>query len=213
MSEINNRELRRIKRLLETMAEIAKEASLTGSMSGGARSSVAQYNRVLQLLEEAGHAPAGLFPPLNEDAGMDEVGVSAAQLAGYLEVEEESTEGKGAGGPVSSYNSYNIKFGGRDVQDLKGLGEVIREHLGEWLGEKIPGFNKEEEGNGSLSDVESRQAEVGAKLQAVAEQLRRGDLSDEQRAELAEQLSRFGQEQARLARQHASLREREAGNA
>jgi hypothetical protein len=49
---------------------------------------------------------------------------------------------------------------------------------------------------------------VGMKLQAVAEQLRRGDLSDEQRASLAEQLSRLGEEQARLARQHAVLRER-----
>lgn len=210
MAEIDDRELRRIKRLLETMAGVAREASLTGSMSGGARSSAAQYNRVLQLLEEAGHAPAGLFPPLNEDASMDEVGVSAAQLAGYLTVEEEKPEGKDAGGPVGSYNSYNIKFGGKDIQDLKGIGEVIREHLHEWLGDKVPGFNKEEEGNGSLSDVESRQAEVGAKLQAVGEQLRRGDLSDAQREELAEQLSRFGQEYARLARQHAALREKQA---
>ena len=101
----------------------------------------------------------------------------------------------------------------KELDELKNIGQIIREHMPEWLRGKVPGSAEAEAEPGSMSEVESRLAEVGAKLQAVAEQLRRGDLSDEQRAELAEQLSQLGQEQARLARQHAMLRERETAPA
>jgi hypothetical protein len=93
------------------------------------------------------------------------------------------------------------------------LGRLIREHLPEWF----RGQEEEEEepsppkpSHAPLpSEEEGPLADVGARMQAVAEQLRRADLTDAQRADLAEQLSRLSQEQARLARQRAARREAE----
>jgi hypothetical protein len=203
-------ETQRIRRLLRTIARLAKDASLTGTLEKGAGTAARQYNQVLQHLEQTGAVPAGFFPALCEDASFDDIGVAAAQLAGYLEGDEES--GRGEPPRTIGSNNVNISLGGvKDLKDLKELGQVIREHMPDWLRSRVPGRHEEAEEGGpvnatSLTEIESRLAEVGAKLQAVAEQLRRGDLSDGQRAELAEQLSRLGQEQARLARRHAMLR-------
>jgi hypothetical protein len=213
----NAAEVRRIRRLLRQIARLAKEASLTGGLEKGARTSVQQYNRAVHVLEQHLEAiPDGFFPPLAEDASMEEVGVAAFQLAGYLEEDGEDSRSeerhRGSHGHHGSHNSVNIKIGElKDLADLKNLGQLVRDHLPEWLGEKVVNQVEtvvagSEKDAATLSDVESRLAEVGARLQAVAEQLRRGDLTDDQRADLAEQLSRLGQEQARLARRHAALR-------
>jgi hypothetical protein len=68
---------------------LAKEASLTGSLEKGSRSSARQYNRILQVLQGKGIDMAGLFEPLSEDVGFEEIGVAAAQLAGYIEGETQ----------------------------------------------------------------------------------------------------------------------------
>lgn len=208
-------EIRRIRRVLRELGRMAHDAGLTGSLEKGARSAALQYNQVLRRLEELGALSGGLFTPLGEGVTFAEVGVSSASLAGYLEEEEtpdSSSEPGEPSGEHCGFGSHNVilGLGGlRELKELKELGQVIRENLPEWLKER--GTAKVVFGVGekaaTLSDVESRLAEVGAKLQAVAEQLRRGDLSDVQRAELAEQLSRLGQEQARLARRHATLRD------
>ena len=202
-----NREVRPLRRKLREIVKLAREASLTGSLQGGARSSVLQYNRVIAHLERIEALPPGLFPPLPEDTGFDEVGVAAAQLAGFLREDEEDEEPRTRA--ARGNHNVHINFGGKDASELRELGQVIREHLPEWLRGKVPQAAAQAP-EASLTEIESRLAEVGAKLQAVAEQLRRGDLSDAQRAELAEQLSRLGHEQARLARRHAELRESEA---
>lgn len=218
MSENPNQavEIRRIRRMLRETARMAKEASLTQTLERGARTSVVQYNHVVQHLEKLGAVPPGFFPPLPEDAAFDAVGVSAAQLAGYLEEDEEvQPRGPHGHGSGSGNGNVHVNIGGlkdlKDLKELKELGQIIREQLPEWMRGKMPpppppGAPHPHEGPGGLSDLESRLAEVGAKLQMVAEQLRRGDLSDEERASLADQLSRLGQEQARLAREHAAGR-------
>jgi hypothetical protein len=216
MSETNGSQvdIRRIRRMLQETVRIAKDASLTESLQEGARSAARQYNAVLRHLEQSGTLPAGFFPPLGEQASFDEVGVAAGQLAGYLEEEEEPEPRRKNERMISGSHNVHINVGSlKELDDLKNIGQIIREHMPDWLRGKIPGSAEPDAEPGTMSEVESRLAEVGAKLQAVAEQLRRGDLSDEQRAELAEQLSQFGQEQARLARQHAMLREREAAAA
>ena len=209
-----NKEIRRIRRLLIKTAEMAEGASLTGSLKQGGRAAVQQYNRALQYLEQVGEVPAGLFSQLPEDASLDEAGIAAMQLAGYLEDADEEGGGEASSSAKSgehhgSYNNVFIGFGGlKELEQLKELGKTMRDQLPDWIKNKIGGQEEQSEENGAtLTEVESRLVEVGARLQTVAEQLRRGDLTDGQRAELAEQLSRLGQEQARLARRHAALRE------
>jgi molybdenum-dependent DNA-binding transcriptional regulator ModE len=205
-----NKEIRRIRRLLQKTAEMAEGASLTGSLKQGGRAAALQYNRALQHLEQLGEIPTELFAPLPEDASLDEVGVAANQLAGYLEDEEEGSSPATAGGEShGSHNNVFIGLGGlKELEQLKGLGQAIRDQMPDWIKNKMGGEVEQPEENGAtLTEVESRLVEVGARLQTVAEQLRRGDLTDGQRAELAEQLSRLGQEQAQLARRHAALRQ------
>jgi hypothetical protein len=203
-------ETRKLRRLLREITKTSRESSLTGALKKGAPTSIRTYNSVLEHLERAGEVPPGLFPTLDEhEAGVDEVGVAAAQLAGYLDDDEETTGGPGSGS-AGSNNSVIIGLGGlKEVKELKELGRVIRDQLPEWLKGKVSGHEEGEDVAASLSEVESRLAEAGARLQAVAEQLRRGDLTDAQREQLAEQLSQLGKEQAKLARQRAALRERQ----
>ena len=206
--------------LLET-ARMAKEASLTRSLEKGGRTSVLQYNHVLQHLEKLGALPAGFFALLPEDATLDDVGIASAQVASYLQEDEEERPRDRQHGHHSG--NVNVSIGGlrdlKELKELKELGQIIREQLPEWMRGRMPEPpnppppphaphppHAPEGGTTHLSELESRLAEVGAKLQTVAEQLRRGDLTDSQRAELADQLSRLGQEQARLAREHATAR-------
>lgn len=228
-TEGTRQEIRRIRRMLRGMARLAKDATLTGSLQGGGRPAAQQYNQLVLRLEQIGLVPQGMFQPLAEapegsDASTDEklfaeIGVAAALLASYLEPDEEeerSHEGRHAHGP---HGNVIIGLGGmKHLEELKDLGRTIRENLPEWMRERErerhsePREARDEDPAGegrasSLSEVESRLAEAGARLQAVAEQLRRDSLTSEQRADLAEQLSRLGQEQARLAREHARLRE------
>lgn len=219
MSEETGRseQVRRIRRMLRATARMAHEATLTGGFEKGARGAALQYNQALQFLESSGEVPPGFFRPMPEETSFEEVGVAAGQLAAYITDEEEGERGPGGkhGHGLGHHNSITITgFSGlKELHELKGLGQLLREHLPEWMRQKATEereerHTEEETGARSLTEVESRLAEVGAKLQMVAEQLRRGDLGDEQRAELAEQLSRLGKEQAFLARQHAMLRER-----
>lgn len=213
-------EVRRIRRMLLETARMAKEASLTRSLEKGARTSVLQYNHVLQHLEKLGAVPAGFFAALPEDATLDDVGIASAQVASYLEDDEDERPRERQHGHHSG--NVNVSIGGlrdlKELKELKELGQIIREQLPDWMRGRMPEAsapppphapqppNAAEAGTTHLSELESRLAEVGAKLQTVAEQLRRGDLTDTQRAELADQLSRLGQEQARLAREHATTR-------
>jgi hypothetical protein len=217
-------EIRRIRRMLRETARMAKEASLTQALAKGVRTSVAQYNHIVQHLEKLEAVPTGFFPPLPDDAAFDDVGVASAQLASYLQ-EDEEEQPRAPHGPGHGNGNVHVNIGGlrdlKDLKELKELGQIIREQLPDWMRGKMPANpftpphpgppppgapHPHEAGPSTLTDLESRLAEVGSKLQTVAEQLRRGDLSDEQRASLADQLSRLGQEQARLAREHAATR-------
>ena len=209
-------ELARVARMLRAMARMARDASVTGTLEKGARTSAQQYNRVLQYLEERSAVPPGLFPPLAEDASFDEVGVAAAQLYGFLEPDsDEPRRHRGPGGHGAG-NQIHIGFGGlKDIRELKELGQIIRENLPDWVrGAAVvcpkecgpEPREREEERSSTVTQVECRLSEVGARIQAAAEHLRRPDLSDAERERLAEQLSELAQEQARLARRHAELR-------
>src|SRR5260221_1909134 len=94
MSKMEKIDLRRIRRLLRETTRLAEHASMTGSLQGGQRIAIRQYNAIRNHLEETGAIPEDLFQELDEDeASFDELGVVAGMLDGYLEddavVEEE----------------------------------------------------------------------------------------------------------------------------
>lgn len=127
-------EVRRLRRLLKDIADLAQNASLTGSLQGGARTATRRYNTVVERLDTLGVTSPGLFTTLADDAPFDEIGVEATLLAGYLK-EDEAPAGAGN---ASGNNAPFINIGG-DLGSLKGLGELkdlgkmIRESLPEWM--------------------------------------------------------------------------------
>lgn len=122
-------EVRRLVRMLEKTAEMAQHASLTGTLAGGSEHAVRSYNAVVERLGSIGEIPPGLFPPLANNAGIDAAGIASGQLAEYLraglpELEQEHKRGPALVGG----DSVIISLGG-----LGDIGEMIREHLPEWL--------------------------------------------------------------------------------
>jgi hypothetical protein len=118
-------------------------------MSGGKEFAVRSYNSTVQHLTNTGEVPPGLFPPLPEDANLDTVGIASGQLAEYLSAGlPEQEEQKGKGGSMIGGDGFVINLGG-----LGDVGELIREHLPEWLrgkrGEPEPKEAEQTEGAGA----------------------------------------------------------------
>ncbi|HWI60814.1 MAG TPA: hypothetical protein VNT75_03125 [Symbiobacteriaceae bacterium] len=72
--------------VLREIRSIAMEASLTGAFKKGVSVLVQTYNRCLDTIEQQGDAQVkSLFPTLTpESTHVDEVGVAAALLSGYV---------------------------------------------------------------------------------------------------------------------------------
>src|SRR6266700_4164161 len=98
MSKMEKIDLRRIRRLLRETTRLAEHASMTGSLQGGQRIAIRQYNAIRNHLQDMGAIPDDLFQELDEDeASFDELGVVAGMLDGYLEEdldEGEASEGR-----------------------------------------------------------------------------------------------------------------------
>lgn len=73
--------------LLSEIKQIARHASLTGSMKKGTRPMVEVYNKCLEALQAEGDTEAlAIFQPLvAENTNIDEVGAYAAMLARYIQ--------------------------------------------------------------------------------------------------------------------------------
>ena len=148
--------IRKIRRLLHETKKIAENASLTGSLQGGAKIAIRQYNAILNHLQETGAIPEDLFQTLDEDeCSFDELGVTVAMLDGYLEEDEdESTTMNAESGGDSSGDergrnrehrnksfdrSWEKSWGksGRwgnwvdpeEFRELRELGDLIRRHM------------------------------------------------------------------------------------
>ena len=97
MARVNqvDMDLRKIRRLLRETTRLAERASMTGSLAGGVRIAVRQYNSIRNHLQDQGVIPDDLFQELDEDdATFDELGVVAGMLDSYLE-DDESTHPDG----------------------------------------------------------------------------------------------------------------------
>jgi hypothetical protein len=203
------KEIKRIIRLLESTTKMAEHASLTGTLKEGQKVSVRQYNAILDRLREIEEIPGTLFPPLEEEASFDEVGVACKQLAAYLQEEEEPAKARPRERPFLE-DSPIINIGG----DLKDLGQLIRNALPEWM--KPEDEKPKEEPKKSeparesepqnLNDLESQMSELGAQLQVMAERLRRESLSPDEIQRLADRMRELGEQHADLAKRQAVLR-------
>jgi hypothetical protein len=77
-------ELESSRKLLNEIAEMCEEASLTGSLSGGNRRTALRYNALLDRLIQVDAVPAATFAPLPEDAPFAEIGVEARMLSAFI---------------------------------------------------------------------------------------------------------------------------------
>jgi len=149
----NHAELRRVVRMLERTVKMAEGASLTGAMSGGREFAVRSYNSTVEHLTNTGEVPPGLFPPLPEDANLDAVGIASAQLAEYLSAGLPDAEPQAGGGPAGRIlGDGNVFF---NIGGLGEIGELVREHLPEWLrgrrSESQPSEKETEPADGSAA--------------------------------------------------------------
>jgi hypothetical protein len=196
--------------MLKKTADSAEHLMMTGGQVKGSTAGVRQYNAVLKRLKNFVLADPELFTPLEEDASFADLSISCEQLAAYLEGMTEAAEPASAKkaapqimGPVS------IKIG--DVGDLGDLGEIIRQAMPSWLkGQmdvKIDASKAEKkEPEAEMNDLESRIAELGAQMQALAERMSREELSSDEIRKLADQMRELGQQQSELAKKHAAIR-------
>lgn len=136
------RERQRLVRVLQALARMARDRSLTGELSEGHAMAIRQYNAVLQRAEQVGAIPVSLFPPLDSTADFDSAGVAATGLAEYLREEDEPT-GKRRfhlGGGVFEASPHHVKIVGFPG-DIGDLSRMLREYLPEFLrarGEPTP---------------------------------------------------------------------------
>jgi len=204
-------EMRGIIRMLKVTAGRAEDLVMTGGPIHGSAAGVRQYNAVLKRISNSAFADPELFIPLEEDASFADLGICCEQLAAYLEGLEEAMEpgarAKKAApqimGPVS------IKVG--DVGELGDLGEIIRQAIPSWLKGQMDvkvGVSEavKKEPEAEMNDVESRIAELGAQMQALAERMSREELSGDEIRKLADQMRELGQQQSELAKKHAAIR-------
>ena len=148
----DNMDLRKIRRLLRETTRLAERASMTGSLQGGGRIAIRQYNAIRNHLQDTGVIPEDLFQELDEDeSNFDELGVVTGMLESYLEDEEETgPESEGNQGPEDREarrgKRHAFGFGawlGPDgarfwndpnaLRELQQMGEELREHLPELL--------------------------------------------------------------------------------
>jgi hypothetical protein len=119
-------EIRRIRRLLKQMYQMAEHSSLTGALAGGATDVIQTYNLILTRLGELGVVSGPLFLALPQDASFDRLGVASKLLAGYLEEEAPASD------VLRGVN--NIHIGSiAGLEDIKDLGRLVRENLPEFL--------------------------------------------------------------------------------
>jgi len=73
-----NMDIRKMRKLLRETTRLAERASMTGSLQGGGRIAIRQYNAIRNHLQDEGIIPEDLFQELDEDeATFDELGGGA----------------------------------------------------------------------------------------------------------------------------------------
>ncbi len=114
--------LKRVYRMLQSIADLSMHCSITGHLDGGARTALAQYNLILDHLTTIGIVPPGLFNQLPESSTYDDIGVSSKLLTSFIEEDIENAEKE----PTQLAQSDHDR---KTTSELRALGELLREHL------------------------------------------------------------------------------------
>jgi len=192
--------------MLKKTAERTEHLRITGGPEEGSVAGVRQYNAVLKRISNSAFADPELFTALDEDATFADLGICCEQLAAYLEGVTEAAEpgkAKKAAPQIMGPVSINIA----DVGDLSDLGEIVRKAIPSMLkghmDVKVSPEKKEPEAE--MNDMESRIADLGAQMQALAERMSREEMSSDKIRKLADQMRELGQQQSELAKKHAAI--------
>ncbi|HLJ55552.1 MAG TPA: hypothetical protein VKT77_10985 [Chthonomonadaceae bacterium] len=123
-------DLRKIRRLLRETTRLAERASMTGSLQGGGRIAIRQYNAIRNHLQDTGVIPEDLFQELDEDeATFDELGVVTGMLESYLEEDQEPSADAEAAGTEEECCGEEGREGRRGRRGRRG-----RFEWGAWFG-------------------------------------------------------------------------------
>jgi len=196
--------------MLKKTAERAEDLRMTGGQEKGSVAGVRQYNAVLKRISNSAFADPELFTALDEDASFADLGICCEQLAAYLEGMTEAAEpdkAKKAAPQIMGPVSINIA----DLDDLSDLGEIVRKAIPSWLKGQMDvkvGVSEavKKEPEAEMNDLESRIAELGAQMQALAERMSREEMSSDEIRKLADQMRELGQQQSELVKKHAAIR-------
>lgn len=118
-------EVRRIRRVLRQMHQLAENSSLTGTLSGGAPEVAETYNRIHRYLTEQSVLSTNLFPSLPADASFERAGVAAKLLEGYL-AEDAGSDIRVTLPPIQP-----------QLDELRDIGRTIRDNLPDFLKRKM----------------------------------------------------------------------------
>ena len=121
-----NVSLKQARRLLNAITDLARESSLTGSLGGGAKLGIRQYNSLLDRFVEQGVVPRDLFVRLDlEGDSFDELGVSCALLNAYIDDDDPPPA------PTAPSSSVVVHSDSQELRELRELGEILRVRLAE----------------------------------------------------------------------------------
>jgi hypothetical protein len=210
-------------RLLREIASLCEEASLTGSLEGGARSTAHRYNAILQYFEKDGTAPRGFFQPLGEGSEYAEIGVESRMLLAYVDENGKNkpknktdanflvrlapfVDSKDLSELVKKYTQQGGHFDPGLLTSLapflqsSDLGEIIQKHMDEAiLGKQaVPIPAPEPEPPISREIVNTRTSPEGPTLEQLAADLKNPVLTADHRQRIAIMLAELAHEQARL---------------
>ena len=120
--------MKQAKRLLRAMSDLARESSLTGSLEGGSKAAVRQYNGLLNHLSENGAVPRGLFTQLDEDEdSFDELGVACILLNAYLD--EDDALPPVPPPPPNMMVHTTVQADSEELRELRELRDLLRERM------------------------------------------------------------------------------------
>jgi hypothetical protein len=83
--------------ILVEIKKMASTASLTGSMGKGTPMLIDMFNKCLRAIESKDDTAGAIFSELPETTSVDEVGVAAALLSGYIRSDETCECGREGG--------------------------------------------------------------------------------------------------------------------
>lgn len=115
--------LKQARRLLRAITDLAREASMTGSLEKGSRAAIRQYNGLLHHLSETSAVPEELFSELDEHQdSFDELGVACTLLNAYIEDDAA---------PALAPPNMMVQSDSQELRELRELRDLLRERMPE----------------------------------------------------------------------------------